>query len=280
VTAVLQQLVDIRVVVFDVYGTLLISGSGEVGTAIDDKPEEVTTENSPHDPIRGSCLTAGLTDLRSVPTLDAIRARVEEVNRQRRFETNPQPEVEILDIWRDAWVRCGRSDIASNPLLVAKIAAAVESRTNPTWPMPGAAEVIERLHRNEITMGIVSNAQFYTIELLENLISDSLPRRFDLNLCFFSNRYRASKPGPLMFDRLAGELKRRGIPVSNTLYVGNDMLNDVMAANRVGMKTALFAGDARSLRLRANHSACQSIVPEVVLTSWDQLLECLNLKHE
>jgi len=34
------------------------------------------------------------------------------------------------------------------------------------------------------------------------------------------------------------------------LYVGNDMKSDIIPAKKCGFKTALFAGDKRSLRTR------------------------------
>jgi len=34
---------------------------------------------------------------------------------------------------------------------------------------------------------------------------------------------------------------------SKTLYVGNDMLNDIWTATEAGCRTVLFAGDQRSL---------------------------------
>ena len=47
-----------------------------------------------------------------------------------------------------------------------------------------------------------------------------------------------------------GALGKNGVAPGEVLYVGNDMLNDVYAAGQVGFRTALFAGDQRSLRMR------------------------------
>jgi putative hydrolase of the HAD superfamily len=40
----------------------------------------------------------------------------------------------------------------------------------------------------------------------------------------------------------------------------------------VGFKTALFAGDARSLRLRENQPKCQNLFADIVITDLLQLL--------
>jgi len=55
--------------------------------------------------------------------------------------------------------------------------------------------------------------------------------------------------------------------------VGNDRLNDIAAAARLGMRTALFAGDARSLRWRRGDPRCAGVVPDLIVTHWRQLPE-------
>ena len=69
---------------------------------------------------------------------------------------------------------------------------------------------------------------------------------------------------------------RQGISAEQVLYVGNDLLNDVMAAASVGFRTALFAGDQRSLRWRSGDARVEGIQPDVVITHLPQLLDCLN----
>jgi putative hydrolase of the HAD superfamily len=146
--------------------------------------------------------------------------------------------------------------------------------------MPGSIELLAALRRSLFPMGIVSNAQVFTPPLVEDLVdSKNLELGgFDLNLCFFSNRFRQSKPGPRLFDALRDALSRRGILPYEAVYVGNDMLNDIWAASQAGLRTAWFAGDARSLRARDDDPRCLSLRPDVVLTNLLQLLECLRVK--
>ena len=66
-------------------------------------------------------------------------------------------------------------------------------------------------------------------------------------------------------------MKARGIDPTRTLYVGNDMLNDVYAAHEAGFKTVLFAGDRRSLRLRKDRPEVADLSPDRVVTSLDQI---------
>ena len=102
----------------------------------------------------------------------------------------------MVDVWRrtlqSRGVAVNDSEIA--PLL--RLAANYEARANPTWPMPGAKDLLRQLKMGSLPMGIVSNAQVFTPILVEDLLAEHDLQRggFDLDLCFFSNRFRQAKP--------------------------------------------------------------------------------------
>ena len=79
-----------------------------------------------------------------------------------------------------------------------------------------------------------------------------------------------------MFQVAVEKLKNMNIPAYAALYVGNDMLNDMYPAKNVGFKTGLFAGDARSLRLRENDPQCNNLSVDLVITDLVQLLDYLQ----
>ncbi|KLU06111.1 hydrolase [Rhodopirellula islandica] len=285
----LIDLGEIQVILLDVYGTLVISGSGDVGTADDAKHDAANRW------IRDAATEAGVQDLTGIPTSDQLRNQIVATNEAARSEANPKPEVDILEIWRRVLQANGREDLATNPKILAAWICGVEGRSNPVWPMPGAHDALMAMQAKGRRLGIVSNAQFYTPLIVQNLIakrsqdtkrgesSDSVERTiagdlssvFDLNACHFSYRYRAAKPGPLLFERAISQLRGTGILPEQVLYIGNDMLNDVWAAKQFGLQTALFAGDGRSLRLRTEDARCEKCLPDMVLTHWDQIVECL-----
>ena len=71
-------------------------------------------------------------------------------------------------------------------------------------------------------------------------------------------------------------MKEINIPTDSALYVGNDMLNDIYPAQKTGFITGLFAGDARSLRLRSDEPACKNLSADIVITDLIQLLNHLD----
>ena len=265
-----NPLPNIKAVIFDVYGTLIISGSGDVGSA---------DESDHSDRILQSLEAVGLAeDLSEPPTADRIRDEIHRMNQSRVSDACPKPEVDIVEVWRRVLEGCGLQRASQSVDKVVRLAAEYESRANPTYPMPGSEALLSELISRGYRMGIVSNAQVFTPPLVEDLLPEkNLDSGFDLDLCFFSNRFRQSKPGPRLFDALRESLDRRGILPQEAVYVGNDMLNDVWAASQAGLRTAWFAGDRRSLRPRGDDPRCRSLRPDVVLTSPMQLLDCLQI---
>ncbi|MCG8651074.1 MAG: HAD family hydrolase [Pirellulales bacterium] len=266
----LKLLGEVRAVIFDVYGTLLISGSGDVGTV-----DQSDRDNH----LLAAFRAVGWgSDADRLPSLAELHQQIRVANDGLRSETCPHPEVDIIDVWRQTLIAKGCSQWAEDTSRLVALAAEYEGRANPTWPMPGAEDLIGRLGGAGYRLGIVSNAQAFTLPLVGQLTGiQGQAGEFDLDLCVYSYRYRQAKPGPRLFDVLRAALRRRGIEPGQAVYVGNDMLNDVWAASQAGLRTAWFAGDARSCRPRDNDPRCRSLRPDIVLTKLVQLLDCVQI---
>jgi len=256
----------IRHISFDVYGTLIASGVGDIGNS------------APAD--RGAALGAVLNEFSPMALpesrvleesfLDEIRRSQEES----RVLGAVQPEVEIRSVWRNFLRGMGIESISDAEL--EEIALRFELLVNPVWPMPGLVEVLDNLSTSFKPFSIVSNAQFFTPLLFPALVDRSLPELgFDESLCIWSYEQREAKPSPHLFQELVARLGPDFQP-SEVLYVGNDKLNDVRAAQEAGLRTALFAGDQRSLRLREDVAECRRIKPDLVLTSLTDLPNCVQ----
>ena len=222
----------IRAVLFDLYGTLFVSGAGDVGATAETPAE---------------------------PRLPAAIRSHHEAARAAGIE---HPEVDLLAIWRDL--------AGGDEALAEARAIDCEWMVNPVWPMPGAADMLRALRDQGVLLGIVSNAQFFTPPLFEALLgADAAALGFENDACAWSYQLGRAKPSPLLYQRAMDTWVRRGIRPGEILMVGNDMRNDVLPAAACGMRTALFAGDARSLRLRGRSAA--ETPPDLVLTELAQL---------
>jgi len=97
---------------------------------------------------------------------------------------------------------------------------------------------------------------------------------FAPDLQVYSYQHGRAKPSRELYRLAADALQRRGIAAERAVYVGNDMRNDIAPAARLGFRTALFAGDARSLRRREGDPLCAGVVPDLVVTDLIDLLHC------
>ena len=268
----LAPLEGIRCVLFDVYGTMLISGSGDVGAgnaSIDDDAA-----------FREAVVAAGLASANIVEGISGV-ALIESAIRQSHARSAAAgvefPEVDIPEIWREVVERIsqGSGDERVTPEALRRVAVEYECRTNPVWPMPELAETLASLRDKRMLLGIVSNAQFYTPLLFETLLAKPLDGLgFHPELCAWSYRLGQGKPATRMFAQVLERLHQRwGISPHEALYVGNDVLKDIWPASVLGCRTALFAGDRRSLRLRENDRRCAGVEADLIITRLGRLAE-------
>lgn len=242
---------------FDVYGTLLISGAGEIGICRHAAPDMGNVQ---------ALLRRHGIDRRPDQIVGDLHQAVSRFHAVSRDQGIAHPEVDILQIWRQV---LGVDDMAR----IRAVALEYELMVNPVYPMPGLDDLLPACRRGKIPMGIISNAQFYTIDILERFLKASLARQgFDPRLLFFSWQTGHAKPSTVMFEKAIKVLAKMRIPAGSVLYVGNDMRNDIWPARYVGFKTALFAGDRRSLRLRASDESCRNLSADLIVTDLRQLI--------
>lgn len=250
-----------KCILFDVYGTLFISGSGDISIA---RQQSRLTQN-----------LKNLLDryqINKTPqiVLDDFFSAIDIEQKRLRKTGVDFPEVKIDQIWMNV--------LEIEELeTVRAFAVEFELIVNPVYPMPNLEKMLSECKKSMVLMGIISNAQFFTPYLFTwflNLSPEDLG--FKSDLIFYSYKSRHAKPSTFMFEAAAKNLRNINIPLYSTLYIGNDMLNDIYPAKMVGFKTALFAGDARSLRLRENHPKCQNLSADIVITDLVQILDLLT----
>jgi len=273
VDANLRALKDIKAVLFDIYGTLLISAAGDINK---------TCAQSPAAPL------FWLDALNLSPPADKRQAAMQIRHRYLseiqaahvvdREQGIAHPEVNVLKIWRQILDDADIHRIArlKNRWTLCDLATLFEIAHNPVYPMPGLRCIIKALGQREILIGLVSNAQFHTLPLLAYWLYGQWGTApgmwpFRPELTVLSYQHLRAKPDLKLFDLARRQLASLGISAHHTLFVGNDMLNDIAAAHQVGFRTALFAGDQRSLRWRRGDGRVAGVAPDCVITGLGQV---------
>ena len=261
VTPELPIFPGIRGVVFDIYGTLFISGSGDISLA---------NKNDNESQILEAFSACGIQLARDHPPVAPL---FHDVIFKSHAESHAQgvafPEVDIREVWGEL---LRQLSLDRDTRGIERLAIEFECRANPVWPMPALRETLSVLRHAGMRLGIVSNAQFYTPFMFEALTGETMESLgFEKDLSIWSYRERYGKPTIDLYTKLAATLLEKGIHAPEILYVGNDIRNDIWPAQTVGFLTALFAGDRRSLRMREKDPACFNVKPDAIVTDLSQV---------
>jgi putative hydrolase of the HAD superfamily len=161
----LDPISGIRAVLFDIYGTLVISGSGDIGHTV------ATTSK---DPFQEAWRAAELAPSLLPPDFDgpaALTAQIRGEHARGVAAGINHPEVDIVAIWRALLSDLGTG---AREQQLRRLALEYEFRVYPVWPMPGLKALIETLCRRHVVLGVVSNAQFYTPLMLHAFLDQPM----------------------------------------------------------------------------------------------------------
>ncbi len=251
----------IECILFDIYGTLFISGAGDISLARKAAPQISKLER---------LLAKFEVGISPRMLIEQLHQAIDTRHQQLVHSGIDIPEIEIDKIWLQI-LACDDIEQAR------KFAIEYELIANPVYPMPNLAKLLTACRQQNRRMGLVSNAQFFTPFLFEWFLgADMASLGFDSELIFLSYQMGYAKPSLVLFETAAAALNAKGIATSSVLVVGNDMRNDIYPARILGFQTALFAGDARSLRLRADDPRCRNLSADLILTDLAQLIDHLT----
>ena len=247
----------IECILFDIYGTLFISAAGDISLARNATP-------------RVAKIKALLKKYEINISAHRITAQLhQEIQSQHRRLIDSGIDVPEIEIDK-TWLQILDFDDIDR---AREFSVEYELITNPVFPMPHLAQMLDACKERNCHMGLISNAQFFTPLLFEWFLgAQPAGLGFASDLIFLSYRMGCAKPSLTLFNAAAAAVRSRSIAPHSTLVVGNDLLNDIYPAKQMGFQTALFAGDARSLRLRTDDPRCRNLTADIVLTDLKQLI--------
>ena len=269
---------NIKVIIFDIYGTLLISDSGDIDRSV------LSTVHLERSLDFSGIIIPGRPTREKVNTiLNQVLLDFENTIRRHHDHVKSKnilfPEIDIVKIWDEVILLAvqkkqlsltGRTDIRA-------MAFVFELLSNNLWPMPGMKELISELNDKNICLGILSNAQFYTPVIMNFFLTGKLLPidyidYFEKDLTVLSYKYLRAKPDQYLFENIKTLIvEKYKTQPDQVVFVGNDMYKDILPAKRAGFYSVLFAGDKRSLRLREDNPDVKGVVPDAVITDLGQL---------
>ena len=199
------------------------------------------------------------------------------------------PEVDSAAVWKTligrlikngyCWDESFFGDLDSYSLKVAYYfhmrLQGVEASEHAAATLSDVAEAVE-------VQGLLGDGQPFTlVQLLRGLEGQSkLPARTGLfapQSVTLSYEVGVRTPSPSLFEAGVRRLRALGIGPNETLYVGCRLRDELQPARRLGMRTALYAGDAESLQADKNDLRNPRLRPDRLLTDLSQLRQVLQV---
>jgi FMN phosphatase YigB (HAD superfamily) len=129
--------------------------------------------------------------------------------------------------------------------------------------------------------GLLADGQCFTAaQLQRGLTLQDCRANLDLwinpALRVLSYEVRGRKPSERLFRQSLEALAELGIPADQVLHIGSRVQHDLVPARRLGMRTALFAGDKSSVQASPELLKGSGCRPDVLLTDLAQITEVIG----
>ncbi|MBN2733022.1 MAG: HAD family hydrolase [Balneolaceae bacterium] len=272
----LKKLEGINCVAFDFYGTMFISGIGDISVDEEQKQgyQEIINESLQS---TGFSITKSSTGKAG---LEQFKLTIDRHIQRKKEEGIDYPEPDIIAVWSEVLAALLQQNFIEGPIKkehAIRFAIEFEFRANDIWPVPQLDDVLQQLLNRNLKLGILSNSQFYTPLAFEALIGQSTDDYgFDPDLQKWSYRCGIKKPSLYFYRQFTSELSDKEIKPQEVLYVGNDLFKDIIPARKLQMKTALYVGDRRSLRHEERDLKNGGYQPDIIIDDLQQIIDCLD----
>jgi hypothetical protein len=279
----LLRLPGIRVVLWNIYGTLLNISGGELVFELSNKfLMDVALDKT----IQEFNMWSSMTRKGGQPA-DYLKQVYREVLEDQAVRLSPPPEIPSEKVWEAILKKLLQKDYKFDAGFFgalneysSKIAYFFHASLQGTAAYAGAAATLRQVAEAGIVQGFLADGQCFTLPQLQRGLRQQDPDAdlsawVDPSLCLLSHQVGTRKPGEALFRQLQKVLEENDVAPDEVLHVGSRVTQDLIPAKKLGLRTALFAGDAASIQATREQLKAAVSRPEVLLTSLEQLTEII-----
>jgi FMN phosphatase YigB (HAD superfamily) len=281
----LVRLPAVRAVTWNVYGTLLAVTGGDL------------LLQHPNDFVMGVALDKTVQEFKMWASMsrkpgqpaDYMKVIYEQILDEQRIAAGGEkyPEVAADRLWETIIKKLFQKDYTFDASFYGslneysrKVAYFFHASLQGTRCYPGAATALRHVAATGLAQGLLADGQSFTaVQLQRGLAAQESVCLGDLiapDLRTLSYELRVRKPSERLFHHSLQQLGKRGIAPDEVLHVGSRVAQDLVPAKRMGMKTALFAGDRASLQADPERLREPPNRPDVLLTELSQITEVVG----
>lgn len=288
-TPYLKPLPGIRVVLWDVYGTLLRITDGELLFV---HPQAIFMEVALDKTIQEFNMWQSMSRKPGAPWEYMLQLYTRAYDDLRLMGTGRKgdlPEVDAARLWRKVLDKLDKNDYAYNASqlgdldqLSEKVAYFFQSALQGVEAAPQAGQTVERLQTEGIRQALLSNGQCFTrTQVLRAFQAQGTLRGqtdwFDSDLQTLSALEGVRKPSRTIYTAAIQRLRGLGIAPEQALLVSSRLREDLVVAKSLGFRTALYAREKLGLSATAADLKDPEAKPDRLLTDLSQVRDLLSL---
>ncbi len=160
-----------------------------------------------------------------------------------------------------------------------KIAYFFHASLQGTACQEGAAAALEHIQSCGLSQGLIADAQCFSLIQLERGLKQqgcATPLRTLFPENALSYEQKGRKPSERLFRHLLSAASQKGIAPHEVLHIGARIAQDIAPAKKLGMRTALYAGDKDSLQATGEQLKDAATRPDILLTDLTQVREIIS----
>jgi FMN phosphatase YigB (HAD superfamily) len=284
----LVRLRQVRVVTWDVYGTLLAIPTGNL---LFEHPQKFVMDVALDKTVQEFKMWSSMSRKPGQPAdyMGEIYARVLSEQRMVPSPGEKYPEILAEKVWEAIVKKLLQKDYKFDPGFYGslnefsrKIAYFFHASLQATAGYPGAAQALGHVRSLGLAQGLIGDAQVFTLVQLQRALvrqeaTADVGTLFDRTLCALSWEVGARKPSERLFKHCLAAAAQQGFSPAQVLHVGSRIPQGIGPAKKLGMRTALFAGDKESLQATREQLKDPATRPDVLLTELGQIREVVTL---
>ena len=288
-TPFLKPLPGIRAVVWSVYGTLLRIDGGRLYHV---HPQQLRMQIALEKTIEEFRMWQSMSRKPGAPweyMLQQYTRAVEEELLKPTRKKGDQREVDSCRVWGKLIERLqhneyqyDRAFYGSTEDLAQKIAYFFHASLQGVAASDGIVDTLRRLSSAGLRQGVLDDGQSFTpaqllLALQQQAPFHSLAEAFTAGAMTLSADQQVKKPSQTLFGAGFAPLLKLGIQPQEILYVSHRLDDDLAVARKLGVRTALYAGDAVVCQVQPASVRDPALKPDRLLTNLNQIGEILGV---
>jgi FMN phosphatase YigB (HAD superfamily) len=283
-----NPLPGVKVVLWDVYGTLLSIVDGDL---VHRHRQQVRVQVALEKTIQEFNMWYSMTRKPGQPweyMLQQYSKLLEDAGMVGNIAKGDTPEIDSAKVWGKILERLVKHEytwdagLYGNQLeLAEKIAYFFHANQQGVVASPDAAQALELVLRQGRRQGLLANAQSFTVAQLQRALREQNPdlvlrSLLHANYLHLSMQYGVRIPSPTLLARVERVFKQSGVLPENVLVVSCRLKDHLDIAKKFGFRTALYAADANACQVDAEDLKNPELRPDRLLTDLIQISDVLS----